>query len=150
MYATLRDWENGIYTSLRPLYCQLSDDNDNKPGLGLYTKCEGELQQAHPGMKYAPLLGLVYQKIAQHLGVSATDSEQATFGASVGQWPAFADTVEALKKLRNRSKLIVLSNVDADSFSGTLMGPLNGINFELSTWPSTSGHTSQTFTALST
>ncbi|KAI0443011.1 HAD-like domain-containing protein [Xylaria telfairii] len=86
-------------------------------------------------MPYTQLLGEVYEEMARELGVplypssSAAMEEKATFGNSVGAWPAFPDTVEALKKLAQRYKLIVLSNVDKAAFEKTRTGPLQGVEF---------------------
>ena len=42
----------------------------------------------------------------------------------------FEDTVEAIRSLGNRFKLIPLSNVDRASFQRTLDGPLKGCHFD--------------------
>lgn len=51
------------------------------------------------------------------------------FGASVPAWPAFPDTVAAMRRLGARYALAALSNVDMESVSGTLTGPLEGVRF---------------------
>jgi len=51
--------------------------------------------------------------------VDEDEVEAAKFGASVGDWPAFPDTVEALSYLKQHFKLVILSNVDRMSFAGT-------------------------------
>lgn len=138
VYATLIDWENGIYMALGPLNERLPESHhlkNNKRGLlELFTLHEGTLQEQYPDMKYATLLGNVYAEIAAGLGISQNlgtfEQEKAVFGGSVGDWPAFPDTVEALKKLANHYRLIVLSNVDGESFSRTLSGPLQGAHFD--------------------
>jgi len=50
-----------------------------------------------------------------------TYSEEAKrFAASVKDWPAFEDTVDALQRLKALGlKLVILSNVDRASFEGT-------------------------------
>lgn len=139
VYATLIDWESGIYSALEPLNARLASSHplkDNKVSLlQTYRKWEGILEHKYPEMQYAEVLSAVYAEIAKDLGVSSESSpvsedEKAAFGASVGNWPAFPDTVEALKRLSKRYKLIVLSNVDSRSFSGTMSGPLKEITFD--------------------
>lgn len=123
VYATLIDWESGIYTALGPLNDRLPESHhlkNNKRGLlKLFTLHEGILQERYPDTKYGTLLGNVYAEMAAELGLSQNpetfEHEKAAFGASVGDWPAFPDTVEALKMLAKRYKLIVLSNVDEES-----------------------------------
>ncbi|KAI0544543.1 HAD-superfamily hydrolase [Xylaria curta] len=139
VYATLVDWESGIWIALNPLNARLPDThpkkNDRKGLLALYTHFEGLLEHRFPGMQYTELLGEVYEEMAKELGVpldpslNTTKEEKSTFGNSVGVWPAFPDTVEALKKLAKRYKLIVLSNVDKAAFERTRTGPLQGIEF---------------------
>ncbi|KAH7156571.1 HAD-like domain-containing protein [Dactylonectria macrodidyma] len=138
VYATLIDWESGIYIALEPLNSRLSEDHplkSNKRGLlGVFTRHEEILQVANPDMNYAELLGRVYAEVAKELGLALepenAELELAAFGGSVGIWPAFPDSVEALNRLQKRYKLIVLSNVDGESFSRTLTGPLNGAHFD--------------------
>ncbi len=40
-------------------------------------------------------------------------------GGSVPEWPAFPDSVEALRRLKRRYRLIILSNVDRKSLAGS-------------------------------
>lgn len=109
--------------------------NNRKGLLGLFTHFEGLLEHRFPDMLYTQLLGEVYEEMAKALGVSldpasgATIEEKSAFGNSVGAWPAFPDTVEALKTLAGRYKLIVLSNVDKAAFAKTCAGPLRGVEF---------------------
>ena len=55
-------------------------------------------------------------RIATRLGVDATDDEREAFGRSIGDWPPFPDSRDALVALGRRYKLIVASNVDRASF----------------------------------
>lgn len=49
--------------------------------------------------------------------VSVADAK--AFGASVGAWPTFSDSSEALRRLSELGlKLVILSNVDNISFEG--------------------------------
>ncbi|MEO1161413.1 MAG: HAD hydrolase-like protein, partial [Pseudomonadota bacterium] len=43
----------------------------------------------------------------------------AAYGRSVKDWPAFSDSVGALKYLKKHYKLVILSNVDNESFAGS-------------------------------
>jgi 2-haloacid dehalogenase len=62
-------------------------------------------------------LAIVYKRLAEEWGVPAPWSECVAYGQSVRDWPAFPDTSGALQYLKNHYKLVILSNVDNDSFS---------------------------------
>ena len=82
-------------------------------------------------MKYKDLLTACYPVIAKELGLEVKSEHEAKdFGAAVGTYPAFPDTVDALKRLSKFYKLVVLSNVDNESFAGTHSGPLENFPFD--------------------
>lgn len=58
----------------------------------------------------------MYRRLAEQWGLTATWEECLAYGDSVEHWPAFADSVESLKYLKQHYNLVVLSNVDNDSF----------------------------------
>lgn len=135
-YGTLVDWEGGIVQGLKPLLDRLDKQNplrDDKIAiLHRYKYHEGRIQEAFPTLKYASILSKVYEELASEwdLRETVTDNESAAFGASIGSWPAFPDTLPALRELQKHFKLVILSNVDKDSFSKTLAGPLGDFNFD--------------------
>lgn len=84
-------------------------------------------------MVYDALLSKTYLSLAKDLGLDTSDptikSQAETFGESVGSWPAFPDTVDAMQRLGKHYRLIPLSNVDRASFKQTSGGPLADIDF---------------------
>ncbi|EIM89045.1 HAD-like protein [Stereum hirsutum FP-91666 SS1] len=128
VYGTLIDWETGIYDALLPLFqrsLSSSDALSREYILARYTAVEKSLQEAHPSMLYSDLLAESYRVLARDLSQSHsidTDIEEQakSFGQSIPSWPVFPDTVSALHTLSKTYKLVVLSNVDRQSFSGTL------------------------------
>jgi 2-haloacid dehalogenase len=70
-------------------------------------------------MPYPLVLEETLRRVALQFDVAATPEQIRTFGASVVNWPAFPDCVEALRRLKERYKLIILSNVDRVSFAGS-------------------------------
>lgn len=91
---------------------------------------ELEIQRDHPKLPYSDVLAQLYQRLATDLEVPSAPAEAASFGGSVGKWPAFPDTFAAMQTLAKYHKLVVLSNVDGVSFSSTLAGPLQGVKFD--------------------
>ena len=72
---------------------------------------------------------MTLDRIAEHHGTQATDAERTSFGGSVGSWPAFADSADALARLKERFQLIILSNVDRASFAAS--NERLGVEFDL-------------------
>lgn len=143
IYGTLIDWESSIIQQLQPLLKDLPSDSpyanassDPKARLALaarFNDHEAAMQTDHPSMKYDELLRETYLLLAKDFGIfteSQDVHEQAVaFGASVGNWLPFPDTVDAMKRLGKYYKLVPLSNVDRTSFSRTCEGPLKGVPF---------------------
>lgn len=119
-YGTLIDWESGILAVLRPWAQRASVDTDDAALLEAFARAEPAEQSAHPGVPYTEILRGVMGRIAGELGAEATAEDAEALARSVGDWPAFPDTVAALRVLARRAKIIIVSNVDKASFAGTL------------------------------
>jgi 2-haloalkanoic acid dehalogenase type II len=118
-YGTLIDWESGLFGALQPLLARSSAGLSREAALEAFAAHESRQQQATPAMRYVDLLAEVHGQLAQAWGVAPVAAESARFGGSVGDWPPFPDTVDALRQLSRRNRLVILSNVDRDSFSVT-------------------------------
>ncbi|KAL6787661.1 HAD-like domain-containing protein [Trichoderma sp. SZMC 28012] len=133
-YGTLVDWESGIYNNLQPLNQQLADSHPLKNNrLGLLkalVRHEGLVQTANPTYLYHAVLAAAYGNLAAELGVSADEEAKSKFGFGVGDWTIYPDTLEALKRLHKHYKLVILSNVDLDSFKRTLEKQFQGFPFD--------------------
>jgi len=116
-YGTLIDWETGIVEALRPLGERAGVSSGQL--IEAYGPVEHEAEEAFPALRYSKLLEKVHEGLSRKFGVDPDDAEAAAFGASVGDWPAFPDTVEALTYLKGHFQLIILSNVDRVSFVGS-------------------------------
>jgi 2-haloacid dehalogenase len=118
-YGTLIDWESGIYTGLLPLLHKGDITLGRDAVLETFAKHESAQEEATPGMIYSDVLTEVHRQLAAAWGIAATEDEHRRFGASVPDWPAFADSVESLAYLKQHYKLVILSNVDRASFAGS-------------------------------
>ena len=118
-YGTLIDWESGIYTALQPLLARLPTPPGRDAALELFAREESAQQAQTPAMIYSELLRVVHGRVARALGLTEDAAEARAFGASVPAWPAFPDSAEALAYLKQHYKLVILSNVDRESFSGS-------------------------------
>ncbi len=118
-YGTLIDWETGILNALQPLIVKLDVLLTQDQILETFARIEAAQESEIHAMIYSQLLGHVYEKIASEWGIHITNDEKVCFGASVPNWLPFADSTEALQYLKRYYKLVILSNVDQQSFRGS-------------------------------
>jgi 2-haloacid dehalogenase len=118
-YGTLIDWESGICAALQPLLRKVASGLSRDAALEAFARHESTQEAETPGMIYSELLAAVHRRLATEWRVTADAAEHAKFGASVPLWPAFADSAEALQYLKQHYKLVILSNVDRESFKGS-------------------------------
>jgi 2-haloacid dehalogenase len=116
-YGTLIDWETGIGEALAPWLVRAGVSLGRDQILEAFAELESAQQAATPGMRYPELLGKVHLGLAERFGVAPDPEAAEKFGASVGQWPAFPDSAEALAYLKQHYQLVILSNVDRASFA---------------------------------
>ena len=119
VYGTLIDWESGMVTGLKPLTDRVSRSLSRDDILEAHAYYESTTQRWTPSKKYYDLLAVVYRRLAEEWGVEVTWEECEAYGLSVRQWPAFEDSREALAYLKQHFKLVVLTNTDNLSFSGS-------------------------------
>jgi 2-haloacid dehalogenase len=118
-YGTLIDWETGILAVLRPWAKREGITASDAEILGAFGEAESAAEHALPTALYPEVLRATFARIAKHFGRPEDSATADLFGKSVGDWPAFSDTTDALKRLQRRFKLIVVSNVDRASFART-------------------------------
>lgn len=118
-YGTLIDWESGMVEGLRPLTARLARAPSRDEILQAHARHESSQQAWTPAMRYRDLLAVVYKRLAEEWGVPCTPEECAAYGRSVRDWPAFPDSREALAYLKRHYKLVILSNVDNESFAAS-------------------------------
>jgi 2-haloacid dehalogenase len=116
-YGTLIDWETGMVEALKPLTSAASRPLTRNEILEAHAFHESTQQSQTPAKPYRELLPIVYKRLAEQWGVSVSHEQCVAYGRSVGDWPAFPDSAEALQYLKKFYKLVILSNVDNQSFS---------------------------------
>ena len=117
-YGTLIDWETGILRAFRKVLQRHGVELNDNELLEAYAWAES---QAESGdfMPYRQVLEQVVREIGKKLGFDATAEEQRSLPESVKTWQPFPDTVAALKRLHQRYKLSIISNIDDDLFADT-------------------------------
>lgn len=118
-YGTLIDWETGIADALRPWTRAHSLDVDEEQLLAAYGRHESRLEAQTPDALYPDIVARTMIALGDDFGVPVAGAAAAQFAASVPCWPAFPDTQEALASLAEHHELIILSNIDRESFRGS-------------------------------
>jgi 2-haloacid dehalogenase len=117
-YGTLIDWETGISRGLRAILDPRGVKVDGDALLEAYAAEEAALE-AGPYLRYREVLARAARGVAAGFGISPTEDELAAFGDSVGAWPAFDDSADALQRLKERFRLGVITNCDDDLFAAS-------------------------------
>ncbi len=118
-YGTLIDWNTGIATWAEAWLAQVAPGSEVTPAqfLAAFSRHERTIEREQPTLRYPLVLAEVLRRIGTEFGLPVSEPDATSFGASVGDWPAFDDSTQALRALAERFKLVVLSNVDRSSFA---------------------------------
>jgi putative hydrolase of the HAD superfamily len=121
--GTLIDFERGVLASVRRLggaaAKDLKDDQIFEPYMRGRAAFAGRSSQQ---------MGNVYLSLAKELGLPDDAQSAAAFQRDVLEWPAFPDSVAALKRLRKHFRLVAMTNADRvalSAYSHTLCDPFD-------------------------
>ena len=111
-YGTLIDWEPTMLAHLQPWAKRNGVQMSDTALLETYSKGEHALEKANPTMLYPDVLANGHKALAKALNIPVDEKAARAFGDSIGDWPPFDDSIEALKYLKKHYKLVILSNVN--------------------------------------
>jgi len=117
-YGTLIDWATGISNALQPMLEKHDVAVTDDELFRLYGRFEKDVESG-TYVKYREVLRRVVRRLGDHFGFTPTNAELERFSDSVGRWPPFNDTNDALGRLKADFRLAVVSNVDDDLFHDT-------------------------------
>ena len=119
-YGTLIDWDVGVANLLGPWAVRHGIEADCGTLLQAFAEAQFRHQQAAPFKIYREVLRQAFLDVANGFGVEPTESERELFARTVGTWPSFLDSLDALRWLKAKGlHLAVVSNVDNASFAET-------------------------------
>ncbi|GAB7363484.1 hypothetical protein MBLNU230_g3755t1 [Neophaeotheca triangularis] len=139
IFGTLIDWESGIYTAAKASALGPHLTGSRKEVLQGIGRHDVAVQRENPTMKQSGVIALGLKCYAAELGLvenglvsqETVDAAAREYGSKIGEYPAFEDTKEAMARLDKLGfKLVPLTNVDNDSFAGTMAGPLKDVKFD--------------------
>jgi 2-haloacid dehalogenase len=126
-YGTLIDWEAGLLPVFHRILAAHGKTVDPATILKLYG--DFELRSEHGAFQpYRQVLESVVRQFGIELGFTPTAEEMRSLPDSLPMWKPWPDTVDALRQLKTRFRLAILSNVDDDLFAGTR--PQLGVDFD--------------------
>jgi 2-haloalkanoic acid dehalogenase type II len=121
-YGTLVDWESGIISGLRPVLRSHGVEATDDEILDLHARTEHGLQATSKKgayLKYRDVLGEEVREAGRRWGFDPSPSEVEALPDSVRYWLPFPDTVNALRALKGRYRLAIISNIDDGLFALT-------------------------------
>jgi putative hydrolase of the HAD superfamily len=118
-YGTLIDWETGIAAVLAPWAREHGLELAREELLLAYGGNEGAVQRETPSALYPDVLATAFRRTGEALGAPVSDEWAARLGGSVGEWPAFPDSPDALARLARHYRLIIVSNVHRAGFAAS-------------------------------
>jgi 2-haloacid dehalogenase len=119
-YGTLIDWEIGILSALRPVLNAHGISVGTGELLELYGQLEAEIEsESQPYISYRDVLKELTRKLGERLGFLATENERESLPESLPSWRPFEDTVAALRLLKTKYKLGIVSNTDDEFFAAS-------------------------------
>ena len=78
--------------------------------------------------KYKEVLGLGVRRLFEEKGIMLSSEEEKIFADSINTWPPFNETTEVLRKIKEKYKLAILSNIDEDLIKHSIK--LIGVEFD--------------------
>lgn len=110
--GTLIDFETGILQAVRQISGKTEDELSDEAIFEPYKKG----RDIHYG-RSSKVMGDVYIHLARELGLPADARAAGAFQMSVLHWPGFADSADALARLRRHFRLVAMTNADRAAFS---------------------------------
>jgi 2-haloacid dehalogenase len=117
-YGTLINWEAGIIPALRRILSAHGKEVDDATLLKLYGDFEQRSEQG-AFRPYREVLESVVRQFGAEFRFTPTGEEARSLSNSLVTWKPWPDTVAALRQLKTRFRLAILSNVDDDLFADT-------------------------------
>jgi 2-haloacid dehalogenase len=110
-YGTLIDWEAGIHAAIEPLAQRAKVPPAEL--IQAYIRIEASFEQ-QPYRRYRVIQAATVRELGKVFRFPVSDVDAEALSASLPQWQPFPDTVDALKRLKTRYALGILSNIDRD------------------------------------
>ncbi|KAL1744885.1 HAD-like domain-containing protein [Schizophyllum fasciatum] len=141
VYSTLVDWHTTIYEHLKPLLSRYASSSKwtREEALNAFAAIEHDAKKRYPDKLHSDIFDLCYTELEDAIKdldgnqyrdagaqvnppeprATSTIEERRAFAHCPKEMVPFPDSVDALKRLAKRFKLVVLSNIDQECFAHT-------------------------------
>lgn len=116
-YGTLIDWALGLSNSFRAVFGDWADAHSEEL-FPAYVEIEARFERP-PYCTYREVVTKTLVQLAERFGQTLWAEQHDALARLLPTWTPFADTNDALQRLKKRFRLGVLSNVDRDLFADT-------------------------------
>jgi len=110
--GTLIDFEAGLINYFRPIVDRTGLKIDDATLLLKFAEAEDKQHEITPGANFTSMLPAIYRTLAAELGLPDGEDDVAGLRLSMEYWPAFPDSIAAMKSLRKHFRLVALTNAD--------------------------------------
>jgi len=110
--GTLIDFETGILEHVQAKARAAGVSVTDRAILEAYAAAEDRQHHETPRLPFPSMMAPMYREMAEVLGFPESHADAEEFRLSIPHWPAFADSVAALKRLRKHFYLVAMTNSD--------------------------------------
>jgi putative hydrolase of the HAD superfamily len=128
--GTLIDFEQGILDCLHAQVDTAGAGLTDQALLEAFARAEDVLQRTAPHLPFSEMLAPIHRRMAADLDLPLTEQDAGALRASIPDWPAFPDAVDALRRLGARHRLVALTNSGrwaAEQMARTLGDPFDDV-----------------------
>jgi 2-haloacid dehalogenase len=115
-YGTLIDWESGILGALNKALAAHRRSIPAQELLSEYAHIEPQIQ-GEGYQLYREVLAEVMRRLGHRFGIVFNADEVGSLAESIRDWDPYPDTVGALRLLKTKYQLAIISNIDDDLFA---------------------------------
>jgi putative hydrolase of the HAD superfamily len=126
--GTLIDFETGILDYMKPLAKAAGVNVGDEEILLSYGKAEDVQHDLMRGQPFPIMLAPIYRLVAKEYGLPTSEDAAEGLRLSIPRWPAFPDSVASLRQLKQRFRLVAMTNSDnwaLSHFARTLEMPFD-------------------------
>lgn len=116
VYGTLIDWESGLNHALQGIFQAHGVRLAESEALQRFARHEAQVG-AGDYLPYRDVLVETLRRVGRDLGFEPDEDALWMLAESVGDWPAFEDSRDALLRLQRHFKLAVITNCDDEHFA---------------------------------